>query len=68
MAQNQSDGDAQMLAQIKAFPEGEMKSALLDSLLKTMVKSQQPTTVTNIGKNTLFIDASFEINIKSFIR
>jgi len=34
MAQNQSDGDAQMLAQIKAFLEGEMKASLLDSFLK----------------------------------
>ena len=34
MAQNKSDGDAQMLAQIKALPKGEMKAALLDSFLK----------------------------------
>jgi hypothetical protein len=54
MAQNHSDGDAQMLAQIKALPEGEMKAALLDSFLKTMVKCQQPATTTNSGKKPLF--------------
>jgi hypothetical protein len=34
MAQSNSDGDAQMLSQIKALPEGEMKVSLLDSFLK----------------------------------
>jgi hypothetical protein len=68
MAQNQSDGNAQMLAQIKSLLEGEMKAVLLDSFLKTMVKSQKPTTTTNSGKKPLFIYASFERNTKSFVR
>jgi hypothetical protein len=45
-----------------------MKDALLDSFLKTMVKSQQPATTTNSGKKPLFIDPSFERNTESFIK
>jgi hypothetical protein len=45
-----------------------MKASLLDSFLKTMVKTQQPTIATNSSKKPLFIDASFERNTKSFIR
>jgi hypothetical protein len=35
------DQDAQMLAQIKALPEGDMKSSLFETFLKTMKAGQR---------------------------
>jgi hypothetical protein len=36
MYHSTGDQDAQMLAQIKSLPEGDMKKSLLESFLKTM--------------------------------
>jgi hypothetical protein len=41
MYHNTRDQDAQMLAQIKALPEGDMKKSLLESFLKTMTHEQK---------------------------
>ena len=65
--------DAQILSQIQALPEGEMKASLLDSFLKTMVKatqnsSQEKNEENSSGKKHVFVDASFEKNMKSFIK
>lgn len=43
MEQGGLDGDAQMLAHIKALPEGDMKVSLLDYFLKSMVNNYNPT-------------------------
>jgi len=66
MAQSNSYGDAQMLVQNKALPEGEMEVSLLDSFLKTIMKAHKPTS-SESGKKPLFVDASFEKKKKSFI-
>jgi hypothetical protein len=49
---------AQMLAQIKSLPEGEMKSALLDAYVKT-VKSEQKGTIFFYTKETTSFLRSF---------
>jgi hypothetical protein len=67
MAQSNSNADAWMFSQIKALPEREMKVALLDSFLKTMMKEHTPKS-SESGKKPLFVDASFEKNTKSFIK
>jgi hypothetical protein len=36
MFQNTGDQEAQMLAQIKVLPEGDMKKSLLDTFVKTV--------------------------------
>ena len=41
MASRNTGEYAQMLAQIQALPEGEMKASLLDSFMKTMMKTTQ---------------------------
>ena len=69
MASSNTGEDAQMLAQIQALPEGEMKASLLDSFLKTMMKTTQKShDETSSRKNPVFVDASFEKNTKSFIK
>ena len=61
MASSNIGEDAQMLAQIQALPEGEMKASLLDFFLKTMMKTTQKShDETSSGKNLVFVDASFE--------
>ena len=69
MASSNTGEDAQMLAQIQALPEGEMKASLLDSFLKTMMKTTQKShDETSLGNKPVFVDASFEKNTKSFIK
>lgn len=73
MAHSNTGEDAQMLGQIQAFPEGEMKATLLDSFLKTMMKTSQGYSQENHEESSLvnkpiFVDASFERNTKSFIQ
>jgi len=69
MASRNIGEDAQMLAQIQALPEGEMKASLLDSFLKTMMKTTQKShDEMSSGKKPVFVDASFEKNTKSFIK
>jgi hypothetical protein len=65
------DQDDQMLAQIKAFPEGDMKKSLLESFLKTMIAGQKqsnPESSHKEGIKPLFLEASFERNTRSFIK
>ena len=65
------DQDAQMLSQIKALPEGDMKKSLLESFLKTMTAGQKqsnPESSHKAGIKPLFLEASFEINTRSFIK
>ena len=48
-----------------------MKKALLESFLKIMAleqKQKNPGTSSSAGMKSLFLDASFERNTKSFIR
>ena len=69
MASSNTREDAQMLAEIQALPKGDMKSSLLDSFLKTMMKTTQKShDETSSGKKHVFVDASFEKNAKSFIK
>ena len=61
MASSNTREDSQMLAQIQELPEGEMKASLLDSFMKTMVKTTQKYhDETSSGKKPVFVDASFE--------
>jgi hypothetical protein len=65
------DQDAQMLAQIKALPEGDMKSSLFETFLKTMKTGQglkDPEIPSREENKPLFLEASFERNTKSFIK
>jgi hypothetical protein len=60
-----------MLAQIKYMPEGDMKKYLLESFLKTMIAGQKksnPKSSHKEGIRPLFLEASFEINTKYFIK
>jgi hypothetical protein len=68
MFQNTGDQEAQMLAQIKALPEGDMKKSLLDTFVKTVKSEQRNKTVELPKRETLFIDASFDKNTKTFIK
>jgi hypothetical protein len=45
MFHNTGDQEAQMLAQIKALPEGEMKNSLLETFVKTVKAEQRSKTV-----------------------
>ena len=57
-----TDTEAQMLAQIKSLPEGEMKSALLDTYIKTVKKGP------GFKKPPLFLEASYEKNTKTYMK
>jgi hypothetical protein len=59
------DGEAQMLAQIKSLPEGDMKTALLETYIKTIKAEQKGQTSDTTKKQPLFLDASYEnVSIK----
>ena len=67
MASSNTREDAQILAQIQALREGEIKATLLDSFLKTMMKTTQKShDEMSSSKKPIFVDASFEKNTKSF--
>lgn len=57
------DSEAEMLAQIKGMPEGEMKKALLDAYVK-IVKGKEVSQ----RKPPLFLEASYERNTKSYMK
>jgi len=68
MFENTGDQEAQMLAQIKSLPEGDMKNSLLETFFKT-VKAKQKSKHSEIPKiQPLFIDASFDKNTKTYIK
>jgi hypothetical protein len=54
MFQNTGDQEAQMLAQIKSLPEGDMKNSLLETFIKT-VKAEQKNKHSEITKKTAFV-------------
>jgi hypothetical protein len=70
MFSNTGDQDSQMLAQIKALPEGDMKNSLLETFLNTMKEGQRLKNHESLNKGSqpLFLEASFERNTKSFIK
>jgi hypothetical protein len=68
MFSNTGDQEAQMLAQIKALPEGDMKNSLLETFLKTVKSEQRSITVETSKREPLFIEASFDRNTKTFIK
>jgi len=65
---NTGDQEAQMLAQIKALLEGEMKNSLLDTFVKTVKTDQRNKTVESSKREPLFIDAYYDRNTKTFIK
>jgi predicted RNase H-like nuclease (RuvC/YqgF family) len=64
----QGDQEAQMLAQIKILPEGDMKTALLESYIKAVKLEQKGKSVDIARKQPLFLDASYEKNTKTYIK
>jgi hypothetical protein len=52
MFQNTGDQEAQMIAQIKGLPEGDMKNALLEAFIKT-VKTEQKGKGYELPKDNL---------------
>jgi len=68
MFHNTGDQEAQMLAQIKSLPEGDMKNSLLDSFLKAVRTTQRARSIESSKREPLFIDASFDKNTKTFIK
>jgi hypothetical protein len=52
MFQNTGDQEAQMLAQIKGLPEGDMKNSLLETFIKT-VKAEQKGKILKFQKDSL---------------
>jgi hypothetical protein len=61
------DNEAQMLAQIKSLPEGEMKAALLDTYIKAM-KTEQKSQASGVKKQPLFLEASYEKNTRTYMK
>lgn len=60
-----------MLAQIKAIPEGDMKSSSFETFLKNMKAGQRQKGPENFDRKEdkpLFLEASFERNTKYFIK
>ena len=68
MFHNTGDQEAQMLVQIKALPEGEMKNSLPDTFVKTVKTEQRNKTVEFSKREPMFIDASYDRNTKTFIK
>jgi hypothetical protein len=60
------DSEAQMLAHIKNLPDGPLK----DSLLNTFVKATKGDTQgqTSIQRPALFLDTSYDKNIKTYMK
>jgi chromosome segregation ATPase len=68
MFQNTGDQEAQMLAQIKALPEGDMKNSLLDTFVKIVKTEQRNKNVEPPRRKPLFIDSSFDRNTNTFTK
>jgi len=68
MFSNTRDQEAQMLAQIKALPEGDMKNLLLETFLKTVKIEQRSKNVESSRREPLFLEYSFDKNTKTFIK
>jgi hypothetical protein len=68
MYKNTRDHEAQMLAQIKSLPDGEIRSSLLEAYIKA-VKTEQKGKGSDMSKRQpLFLDASFDKNTKTYIK
>jgi len=71
MYSSTGDQEAQLLAQIKALPEGEIKNSLLETFLKSLNTEQRlknPESLKKEISKPLFLEASFERNTKTFIK
>jgi len=62
------DSEAQMLAQIKSLPDGDMKTALLEAYVKAVKTEQKGKSSKIVKRQPLFLDASFEKNTKTYIK
>lgn len=68
MFNNTGNQEAQMLSQIKALPEGDMKTSLLETFVKTVKARQRTKTIESSKREPLFINASYDRNTKTFIK
>jgi hypothetical protein len=68
MFQNTGDQEAQMIAQIKGLPEGDMKNALLEAFIKMVKTEQKGKGHELLKRQPMFLDASFEKNTKTYIK
>jgi hypothetical protein len=68
MFQNTGDQEAQMIAQIKGLPEGDMKNSLLEAFIKTVKAEQKGKGYELPKRQPLFLDASFDKNTKTYIK
>lgn len=58
MFQNTGDQEAQMIAQIKELPKGDMKNASLETFIKTVKTEQKGKSYELPKRQPLFLDAS----------
>ena len=68
MFNNVGNQEAQMLAQVKSLPEGDMKNSLLETFLKSIKTEQRSRYAESSKREPLFLEASFDRNTKTFIK